>query len=425
MCPEKTFYHKEIVQEANYEINGGFYLSFDQAWGTYFLDMEWLRELEKVHRGTIARQSLELHKLAHRRIGLLPYHQVQEEALRIATGRRDISEIRHLVSVYPCNANPFSSFFRDAFGLYDDEARFQDVLRSQGLEAYSLPLSRLVWSGRQRLYACHFTDGDHERHFFESDVQFSSYGVSGGRIEVYDPYVNPRGEIDLRVLYFPYNPYSESGGVQERNGVILERVRNESYITTKVTAQARAGFDGGETEDREVLFCAVTGHDGRTLVLNGLYPEFVWIEKDGGVPSVNGVDRPVLYLPKDWSANSESLRKLGEAFADIDMWYEAYKEGTRAFEGYWRNQSVHARFATSEWGFRSLAFACGSGALATIASEEDMTRHVFGGITLALGACLVAGLRRYGNGYRNLIEERQARGNAFECAVSSLIVERA
>lgn len=351
--------------------------------------------------------------LRFRRSRLPSYDEARKKAFDAVAGEQKFT---YSTSFYPLRVGPVRRFLGDVFGFHNAETRFRDHLGSKKLGKYAGPFSRLEWDGKQRVCAYEFCDAKDE-FFFESDPSLSSlYGVPIKRIEMYQPFKNSGGQEDLRVLYSPYRE-SESMA-EERTGLqLMVSKDNEGYTTTVVTAEALAGFDGGKTNDREVLFCAFTGRDGRTLVLNDLYPEFVWIEKNGGVPSVNGVDRPVLYLPKGWSASPENLQRLGEAFAYIDMTYEEYQKGTMDFKRWWDSQSVHARATTSDEGFWAFVTACSTGTLATIASEEEVTRHVFGGITLVCGTYLVVALRKYGDNYRNIVNERIARGNAFEQAV--------
>lgn len=279
------------------------------------------------------------------------------------------------------------------------------------------PLNNLFWDGKQKLLE--FIQEKNK--FFLSDVHFELYGVPRSRLELYkifkDERGDERGKEDISVYYLPYVSSDYFSEIRKNVQVYLNRSR--SFMTCKVSAP----IDKDKFGATEVLFCSVTGVDtGRTVVLNALYPEFLFIQKQMGKAQANSPDRPVLYLPKNWVANDRSLRQLGQVFGGIDIYYERFREGTKRFLEYWKfNQSLNARITTSDLGFPSLLSAASLGLASAVSSEDEASRYAYGLISGSLWAYLVWGLRRYGPASQALQQEIKARGDAFLVAIQNTL----
>lgn len=274
------------------------------------------------------------------------------------------------------------------------------------------PLENLYWDGKQKLLK--FVAKEDE--FYLSEVEFELYGVPRRRLELYRSFEDERGEKDFSVYYFPFRLSGDFSRTREDIQVCLNR--SGDLMTCRVVAP----IDKNQ-EAFEVLFLSVTNvGTGKTVVLSALYPEFLFIQKQGGNPSANNPDRPVFYLPKDWVANDKSLQQIGRVFGQIDIYYDRFREGIRSFLEYWEvDQSVNARVTNSDLGFSSLVTAASLSLVSSISSEDEASKYTFGLIAGSLWSYLVWGLRRYGRAYQNLQGEIKSRGDDFAIGIRSAL----
>lgn len=279
------------------------------------------------------------------------------------------------------------------------------------------PLENLYWDGKQKLLK--FVAKEDE--FYLSEVGFELYGVPRRRLELYHSFEDERGEKDFSVYYFPFRLSEDFSEIREDIQVRLNR--SEDLVTCKVVAPININKNPKALKAFEVLFLSVTNvGTGKTVVLSALYPEFLFIQKQGGNPSANNPDRPVFYLPKDWVANDKSLQQIGRVFSQIDIYYDRFRKGTRSFLEYWKvDQSVNARVTNSNLGFSSFVSAASLSLVSTLSSEDEASRYTSGLIAGFLWSYLVWGLRRYGHVYQNLQQEINSRADDFAVNIRSAL----
>ncbi|MCS7092115.1 MAG: hypothetical protein NZM26_02060 [Patescibacteria group bacterium] len=405
MGKEDLIYTKQVEQFAEYKISERLvHGSLGEALENCFDDrefVEWcqlrnLRDLveraEFEHSGTLSLKTL-------KRSGLPTYGEAYRQALEFVFGGRD--KIPHLQA-------------SDEIVPPRTRRGCLPLLVKPGVYYGNEVLSRLVWDGKQELFFYKYEEGGVSNRFYLSpDVRFDIYGVPMGRVEVYKLVEDPRERADASIKYFPYEPELPDN-LRERTGARVEFQVSEDgkLITTQVIAPI---MNAGRKEADEVVFWGLTEREGKgkTVVLNALYPEFLFVRTEKKSPFANNPDRPVIYVPCNFPANRKGLVEIGEVFAEIDMFYEKLEEGARAFSEYWENQSVLARLATGNIGRRALSVASVAGLLNTVASEDEFVRWFSGAVTFATGSILVTGLRKYGHEYLNILQERRARGKAF------------
>jgi hypothetical protein len=283
------------------------------------------------------------------------------------------------------------------------------VFQAQPSDAELRALQKyFVWTGEQQLFRNVVVDEDgHQKIVLLSSREITLYGVPVTRIERYEEVGDP-GNPDFKLTYQYYRKVRE--GIEANSepviGSNIQIVDKGNTRITKITREVEGG--------REIVFCSLTNRTtGHTVVINDIHPEFIVLEAGKKVEG-NSIDNPQLYLPQDWPRNQKDIRKLGERFGYIDMFYEAYASGGEAFANWWKHdKSMGSMLTTGNVG-RNILTLFTVGGIGDAMFDHDNRRRIAAGTIATMSALsLEVGHRVYGRGYQAIVDEQERRGEEF------------